>query len=404
MRRWIAPAVALTGVLLLCPGAWAGSPTEQLRGFFGSATRILDNLKTQEKPEEGLSAIRAIVRDVFDFREAAQFSLGPNWNGRTPAEREEFVSLFTSLLERSLIIRIAGRIHLPDGVKVNYLDESIDGAMATVWTTIVTKSGLDLPLNYQMIERGDRWAVRDVVIDGISLAANYRAQFIRVIQSASYPELVRQIRARVSPTPMAPLVAPSLPGARTIIQPPPAEMTRKDLPATSREAFAPVAPDSQVQDGVTGARSAPRQQPDMILIARAQLEAATPSRSAAHEASTTEAPRPAAVPRERRSPPDQLQVATAVGLVSARPPGARSYWVQVGAFKNPEGARRLAALLLEQEPAASDWSPVVVELGPPGTPLARVRVGPFADRSEAASKLREIQARGYTPFIAEERR
>jgi cell division septation protein DedD len=87
--------------------------------------------------------------------------------------------------------------------------------------------------------------------------------------------------------------------------------------------------------------------------------------------------------------------------VSARPPGARSYWVQVGAFKNPEAARRLAALLVEQEPSPSDRSTVIVEPSSLDTPLARVRVGPFSDRSEATSKLREMEARGYKPFIAE---
>jgi cell division septation protein DedD len=35
--------------------------------------------------------------------------------------------------------------------------------------------------------------------------------------------------------------------------------------------------------------------------------------------------------------------------------------------------------------------------------LTRVRVGPFADRWEAAAKLREMEAQGYKPFIAAER-
>jgi len=38
-----------------------------------------------------------------------------------------------------------------------------------------------------------------------------------------------------------------------------------------------------------------------------------------------------------------------------------------------------------------------------GLSLARVRMGPFAVRAEAVSKLRELQARGYQPFIAAER-
>jgi phospholipid transport system substrate-binding protein len=190
MKRWIAAAVALTGILLTWSVARAGSPTEQLRGFFVATSRILDP-ETQEKPEERFNAIRLMVHDIVDFPEAARLSLGPNWSVRTSAERDEFVPLFADLLERSLIAGIAARIRLPDGVKVSYLGESIDGVMATVWTTIASRSGLDLPFKYQMIQRRDQWAVRDVMIDGVSVAANYRAQFTRVMQLSSYAELVR---------------------------------------------------------------------------------------------------------------------------------------------------------------------------------------------------------------------
>ncbi len=48
--------------------------------------------------------------------------------------------------------------------------------------------------------------------------------------------------------------------------------------------------------------------------------------------------------------------------------------------------------------APDRWA-VVMESG---TTLARVRVGPFADRAEATSNLRELESRGFKPFIAEE--
>ena len=90
---------------------------------------------------------------------------------------------------------IAGRIRLPDGIQVSYVGESVDGAVATVWTTLLSKRGLDLPFTYRMIERAGRWAICDVIIDGVSVAANYRAQFFRVMRSSSYQELVRQLQA-----------------------------------------------------------------------------------------------------------------------------------------------------------------------------------------------------------------
>jgi cell division septation protein DedD len=80
----------------------------------------------------------------------------------------------------------------------------------------------------------------------------------------------------------------------------------------------------------------------------------------------------------------------------------RAYWVQVAAFKSFEAAMRLASVLRQEKPVAPDdrWA-VVME---PGAALARVRIGPFADRAEAAFNLRELASRGFKPFIAEEGR
>ena len=40
--------------------------------------------------------------------------------------------------------------------------------------------------------------VRDVTIEGVSLVANYRAQFERVIRASSYPELIKRMRIRIA--------------------------------------------------------------------------------------------------------------------------------------------------------------------------------------------------------------
>lgn len=406
MRRWIVPVVALTMVLLLCPEARAGSPTEQLRGFFAAATRILDPEK-EGKPEERLRAIRTIVGDMFDFREAAQLSLGPEWSVRTPAERMEFVRLFADLLERSFIAGVASRIRLADGVQVSYLGESIDGALATVRTALLSKSGLELPFNYRMVERGNRWAVRDVVIDGVSLAANYRAQFVRIIQASSYGDLVRQMRARAPGAPTAPLAATAAEDAHPVASVAPApssETTRTQyLETTARQAPA-TAPEFRAPDPATGAQATQAQPSKAVPIALIQLETTVVRpRAAVKDDAVAEDLAPAASLRDARGDPHPVRTVATTRPVSGVAGSARSYWVQVGAFANPDTARRLASVLKEQEPRTSSNRWVVVETVAAAPPLARVRVGPFSGRPEAASKLRQLQALGYQPFIAEQR-
>jgi cell division septation protein DedD len=93
--------------------------------------------------------------------------------------------------------------------------------------------------------------------------------------------------------------------------------------------------------------------------------------------------------------------------VQAAPKGASGvaashYWIQVGAFRTVGAAVQLAERLRRQGMAASN-DPLTSAPGHPAGALARVRVGPFATHSDAQSKLRELIARGYAPFIAQAR-
>jgi cell division septation protein DedD len=76
------------------------------------------------------------------------------------------------------------------------------------------------------------------------------------------------------------------------------------------------------------------------------------------------------------------------------------YWVQVAAFRNLAAAMRVAAALRREPGRVSSRWAVIMEPAPAGGALARVRVGPFADRAAAATSARQLEARGYKPFIA----
>jgi phospholipid transport system substrate-binding protein len=70
----------------------------------------------------------------------------------------------------------------------------VDGDNAVVATKIATKTGTEVPIDYRMLKKGDRWLVYDVSIEGVSLVSNYRTQFNKIIQTTSYNELVSKLR------------------------------------------------------------------------------------------------------------------------------------------------------------------------------------------------------------------
>ena len=193
-------ALAITAVVLTGGGpAWAGAPTDQLRGRIDRVLQVLEDpaLKQDARVAERRAAIRTLAHEIFDFRELSQRALARHWQARTPAERDEFVHLFADLLERSYI----GKIETySGGDRIQYPSETAEGDQATVRTRIVTKAGADIPVDYRLHRVGDRWLVYDVAIEGVSLVANYRAQFNRIIQGSSYKGLVAKLTAKKDET------------------------------------------------------------------------------------------------------------------------------------------------------------------------------------------------------------
>ena len=177
------------------------SPSDTLREFFRQAVAVVDDPRTETHPQEALRKIRKIADTVFDVREAAPAALGPHWNARSPAEREEFSLLFRQLLEQAylnLVTSLIGgqRIH------IRYEDETTDGAAALVKTTIQAKDGRSVPFDYRMAVRQGRWTIRDVVVDRVSLIDNYRAQFKHVLATTPYSTLIASMRAKTSGDPV----------------------------------------------------------------------------------------------------------------------------------------------------------------------------------------------------------
>ena len=172
--------------------AWAGPPSEQLRAQMDRVIKVLEDpeLKREGRQVERRAAIRRLANEIFDFTETTRRSLGQHWQARTPAEREQFVRLFADLMERSYI----GKIELYSGERIQFVGETTERDQATVRTRLVTKAGTEIPVDYRMHRTaGDRWLTYDVAIEGVSMVANYRAQFNKIIQASGYQALVNKL-------------------------------------------------------------------------------------------------------------------------------------------------------------------------------------------------------------------
>jgi phospholipid transport system substrate-binding protein len=175
-------------------GAWAGPPTDQLREGIDRVIKILQDpgLKGDKHVDQRRAAIALAARAIFDFGEMARRSLARHWEKRTPAEQEEFVRIFTALIERTYISRVDQN---DVASRMTYRRETIEADHAVVQTTVSLDSGRELALDYRMHNPGDYWRIYDLSIEGNSMVSSYRAQFSRIIRASSYETLVARIKA-----------------------------------------------------------------------------------------------------------------------------------------------------------------------------------------------------------------
>jgi phospholipid transport system substrate-binding protein len=147
--------------------------------------------------------LRSMSLQYFDFDSMAKSSLGPHWGDLTPAQRGQFVPLFTefiqdaylSKMEQATVERIRQEAQTAN---VRFLKQTYFGSdYAEVFSTVALEDQKDpLAVDYLMHQKNGEWRVYDVTVDAISLIANYRNQFNRIIRNEGYQKLIADLQAK----------------------------------------------------------------------------------------------------------------------------------------------------------------------------------------------------------------
>jgi len=381
----------LAAVALLIVGATpvgAGEPTDRLRSFFERANDVI----LAPDPERGglderLTAVRGLVNEMIDVEGAAALALGRHWERLSPPARAAFARLYADVVERAYLSGVGSKARFGEGgVSIRWVDESIDGDSAVVTSELLTRTGGELPVEYRMVRRPAGWLIRDVVVDGVSLAANYHVQFERVMQLGSYEELLQRLHDKAGPVARAQASAAAPTGivVAELRDAPSAVATDIRPIAISRPASSPPVDAIAVPTVVT---------PPVVTTAPTVV---TPP--VVTTAPTVVAPPVVTTALTAVAPPVVTTVLTAVASlqpparVSVTPTARREFWVQVGAFRTADAATRLVQRLRRH-------AVMIATSGDRLSPVLRVLVGPFAERTAAAAAARSLQASGIAAFV-----
>jgi len=184
--------------LILPVSAFAGIPLDTVKGNVDKVLEVLrdPSLKGESAKKVKKDKIRAISQEMFDFTELSKRTLAQNWIKFSPEQQKEFTELYKSVLEDAYANKITA-----------YTDEKIDfgkevaltGNTVEVQSTVLRKNG-DIPIYYRLIMKDGSWRVYDVVIEGVSLINNYRAQFREILANKTPESLLETLRKKVGKT------------------------------------------------------------------------------------------------------------------------------------------------------------------------------------------------------------
>jgi len=151
-------------------------------------------LKSESAKELKKKRLRLIFDNTFEYVELSKSTLSRNWDKLKPDQQKEFMQLYKALLEKVYMDTI---LSYKDQEVVIGKERALGENRVEVDTKLISGS-TETPINFRMISKSSEWWVYDFVVENISVVANYRSQFNRILTKESPESMLEVIRQKVS--------------------------------------------------------------------------------------------------------------------------------------------------------------------------------------------------------------
>lgn len=142
--------------------------------------------------------IEAKLLPHFDFGRMTALAMGRSWRLTTPAQQQQLVTEFRTLLVRTYA-----------GALANYKEHTIEykplrmqpaDTDVVVRTQVMQPGAQPIAIDYSMAKTGNSWKAYDVIVGGVSLVTNYRDEFNNMVRDAGVDGLIKALTDKNSAT------------------------------------------------------------------------------------------------------------------------------------------------------------------------------------------------------------
>jgi phospholipid transport system substrate-binding protein len=190
--KFLPATMAVLLAVLEASAASTGDAENALRSAVDEVLSVTQKSKGGRAMADQLQPV--LIRHVC-FESMTRRAVGPGWRQFTPAQQAEATKLFTKLIIRSYSEKFTPG-QQPD---IKYLKASSPGAGKVEIPTSTVYKGSRYTITYRLENRG-KWLVTDILAEGVSFVANYRAQFDELVKKGGAVAVLDSLKQSVSRT------------------------------------------------------------------------------------------------------------------------------------------------------------------------------------------------------------
>jgi phospholipid transport system substrate-binding protein len=162
----------LFALLNLLHGMAVASTAEaekRLHSAVNDVIRVADHAPTNNALAESL---HPVLVKYMSFDAMTRRAIGPGWRQFTPDQQRKATQLFTALVIR----KYSSKFTLGEHPVVKFKTASAPAPGRVEVPTTLLYQGSQYSVTYRL-EEAEGWRITDVIVEGVSFVANYRAQF-----------------------------------------------------------------------------------------------------------------------------------------------------------------------------------------------------------------------------------
>jgi phospholipid transport system substrate-binding protein len=191
IRPILAGLCALAAIMVAPVHAAADAETTLRQGM----DEVLAVAKTSKGGLPMADELQPILEKRVCFESMTRRAVGPGWRQFTPAQQQEATRLFTKLIIRSY----SNKFTPGEQPEIDYLKGKSPAPGKIEIPTMIVYKGSRYSIVYRMEDRG-RWLVTDILVEGVSLVANYRAQFDELYKKGGVTAVLDSLKQSAAKT------------------------------------------------------------------------------------------------------------------------------------------------------------------------------------------------------------